>query len=92
MGAGRTPFADSGTPASFDDEPFARAVIGAFATCTDFASSIVLCDLLEDGLPVVALRVEVSARVPEERSFELGLLVVVVVAGLVRAGIAMPLR
>jgi hypothetical protein len=46
MGAGRTPFADSGTPASFDDEPFARAVFGAFATCTDFASSIVLCDLL----------------------------------------------
>jgi hypothetical protein len=92
MGADRTPFAGSGTPASFDDVPFARAVFGAFATCTGFASSIVLCALLEDGLRPVALLVELLARARGEQRLALPDFAAPVAAVLVRSGNATPLR
>jgi hypothetical protein len=91
MAAGRTLFAARGIFASLDDEPFARPGLGAFATCTDFASSIVLCVLREDELLAVALPTAPFARVAELVLRGMSFLTERVAAALARADSVMPL-
>lgn len=91
MADGRTLFAARGTFASLDDEPFAGPGLGAFATCTDFASSIVLFVLREDELVAVALPPAPFARVAELGWCGRPCLAERVAAALAREDNAMPL-